>query len=54
MARVNAVRQAATSRVGGRPVFERGENSLLFRSMRWNIQTVGKSFGWGRGQRRGH
>lgn len=48
----SAVYQAATSWVGRRPVFERRENSLLFRSMKCNIQTVGKYFGWGQGQRR--
>lgn len=31
---------------------ERGENSLLFRSMKCHVQTVGKYFGWGQGQRR--
>lgn len=49
---MNAVYQAATSWVGRRPDFECGENSLLFRSMKCNIQTVGKYFGWGQGQRR--
>ena len=52
VAGVRAVYQAGNLMGWQKACFECGESSLLFRTMECNIQTVGKHFGWGQGQRR--
>lgn len=52
VASVRAVYQAGNLMGWQKACFECRESSLLFRSMEWNIQTFGKHFGRGQGQRR--